>query len=321
MSRFSGLPRRAGLILGLTGLLLGSATVSAQTQTDNGGGNATAPSAGPEPGAGPRATNTSATDTAPGPHLIDTYTVEPDVYQPQHTDPHPLLHDIGAYYTSPLHWDGKDWAYLGGAVALWAASHHYDTQVRTHFIAQGAKPLGGKTHDLQDALPGFAAFAGTWAYAHWLDNSNGYHEAWNMLEAGGLTIVDTYALKFAAGRERPDQTSDPNKWRKSGSSFPSLHAGAAFAIGTILAESGNDDYRWVRRFLGYGAVAGFTAFERLKHNAHWLSDDIAGAEIGVATAHFVMVRSQERREAAGNYSLSLVPIEGGAMVSYNLTLK
>ena len=141
-----------------------------------------------------------------------------------------------------------------------------------------------------------------------------------MVEAGGLSVVDTYAVGFVAGRERPDQTSDPKKWRASGSSFPSFHAAAAFAIGTVLAESGNDDDRWLRRFLGYGAVAGFTAFERLKHNAHWLSDDVAGAEIGRATAHFVLERAQERREAR-NYSFSLVPVEGGAMITYNLTIQ
>ena len=324
MSRFSGLPRRAGLILGMTGLLLGSATAFAQTQTDNAGGNTTTPGAEPGAGSGAASTGsakTNTTDTVPVPHPVDTYTVEPDVFQPQHEDAHPLLHDIGAYYTSPLRWDGKDWAYFGGALALVAASHHYDSQVRTHFISQGTKPLGGSTDDLKDGLPVIGAVVGTWAYAHLLDNSNGFHEAWNMVEAGGLTVVDTYALKFVAGRERPDQTSDPNKWRKSGSSFPSLHAAAAFAVGTVLAESGNDDYRWIRRFLGYGAVAGFTAFERLKHNAHWLSDDVAGAEIGAATGHFVLTRSEERREAQGNYSLSLVPIEGGAMLSYNLTIK
>ena len=303
MMGFSGRPRRAGFILGMTGLLLGSATTAAQTQEADAGNG------------------TSATNTDLGPHPVDTYTVSPAALQPPQEDPHPLLHDMEAYYTSPLRWDGKDWAYFGGALALLAASHHYDIQVRTHFIAQGAKPLGGSTDDLKDALPMLGAVAGTWAYANWLDSGDGFREAWNMVEAGGLSVVDTYALKFAAGRERPDQTSDPNKWRKSGSSFPSFHAAAAFAIGSVLAESGNDDYRWIRRFLGYGAVAGFTAFERLKHNAHWLSDDVAGAEIGGATAHFVLERSEERREARGNYSLSLVPIEGGAMLTYNLNIK
>jgi|SRR5581483_12355327 len=308
MSRSSKLPRRAGIILGMAGLLLGSTAASAQTQPDNTGNTDSTAGSSPATDAGPRA------------HPSETYTVLPDSIK-QTQDPHPLLHDIEAYYTSPLHWNGKDWAWFGGALALLAASHHYDTQVRTHFIAQGAKPIGGSTNDLKDGLPVIGAVVGTWAYANLIDSSDGLRESWNMVEAGGLTVVDTYALKFAVGRERPDQTSDPNKWRRSGSSFPSLHAAAAFAVGGVLAESGNDDYRWIRRFLGYGAVAGFTAFERLKHNAHWLSDDVAGAEIGAATAHFVLQRSAERREARTNYSLSLVPMQDGAMITYNLNIQ
>jgi hypothetical protein len=234
----------------------------------------------------------------------------------------PLLLDIEAYYTSPLHWDMRDWEYFGGAIGLLAVAHHYDGQVRTHFIAEGATAKGGSTKDLQDAIPSVAAVVGTWAYANLLDSSPGHREAYDMVEAAGFSLVDAYALKFVAGRERPDQTSDPDKWRSSGgSSFPSTHAAAAFAIGAVLAESGSDDYRWVRRFLGYGAVAGYTAFERLKHNAHWLSDDVAGAEIGGATAHFVMERDAERREAAKNYSVSLVPLEGGAMLTYSLNIE
>ena len=320
MTPFSRFPRRAGVILGMTGLLLGSAA-TAQTQSDNASDAPTAPSASPEPGTGSGA-SPGAIDSGAGAgaHPVDTTTVLQDS-TPQSGDPHPLLHDIEAYYTSPLHWDARDWEYFGGSLALLAVARHYDTQVRTHFIAQGAKPIGGSTDDLKDALPMIGAVVGTWAYANIINSNDGLRETWNMVEAGGFSVVDSYALKIVAGRERPDQTSDPNKWRKSGSSFPSIHAAAAFAIGTVLAESGNDDDRWIRRFLGYGAVAGFTAFERLKHNAHWLSDDVAGAEIGAATGHFVLARSEERREARSNYSLSLVPVEGGAMLTYNLTIR
>jgi hypothetical protein len=279
-------PRAAAIILGVVGLLTGPAVTFAQEQTD-------------PPAANP---NTN-----------------PDSEQAPKR--HPLLEDIEAYYTSPLHWDLTDWGYLAGATGLAALAHHYDTQVRNHFIAQGTRPLGGSTHDLQDAAPGAAAVVGTWLYANLIDSADGHREAWAMVEAAGLSTVDTYAIKFVAGRERPDQTSDPNKWRHSGSSFPSLHAAAATAIGAVLAESGNDDYRLLRRFLGYGAIAGFTAFERLKHNAHWLSDDIVGAEIGGATAHFVLQRESERREARQNYSFSLVPLEGGAMLTYSLDIK
>ena len=233
-----------------------------------------------------------------------------------------LLLDIKDYYTAPLHWDLKDWAYFGGTVGLFFGARHYDGQVRTHFIKEGAKPTGGSTKDLQDGIPTIAAVAGTWVMANFADSTAGHREAWNMAEAGGFSFVTSYALKFAAGRERPNETSDPNQWRKSGSSFPSFHTAAAFAVGTVLAESGNDEYRILRRFLGYGAIAGYTAFERLKHNAHWLSDDVAAAAIGAASAHFVLERDPARRsEEERSSAFTISPLPGGAMVSYNLTLK
>ena len=84
----------------------------------------------------------------------------------------------------------------------------------------------------------------------------------------------------------------------------------------VLAESGSDDYRWLRRLLGYGL--GFaTGYERLKHNAHWLSDTMAGAALGTASARFTMNRVYGSGSAS---SLSLTPVEGGAMLTYRLTL-
>ena len=234
--------------------------------------------------------------------------------------PSSLMLDIKDYYTAPLRWDVKDWAYFGGSLAAIAAAHHYDTQVRTHFTQNSKTPLStNSTKDLQDALPAAAAFAGTWVFANLIDDNDGRREAWAMAEAAGLSTVTSYALKYAGGRERPDETTDPNKWRKGGSSFPSIHASAAFAIGTVLAESGNDEYRWARRFLGYG-VAGLTGYERLKHNAHWLSDTVAGAALGMSTAHFVMHRTYHSGGNSMSSSLMVVPVDRGAMLTYNLTL-
>ena len=227
-----------------------------------------------------------------------------------------LASDIKRYFTAPLHWDRGEWAWFGGALVAIGAAHHYDTQVRTHFV----KTLGSTTttnKDVQDALPTAAVFVATWGYANLIGDTNGRGEAWAMLEAGGLGGVTALALKYAAGREGPDQTSDPNQWRKGGgNSFPSFHSTAAFAVGTVLAESGNDEYRWVRRLLGYGLGAA-TGYERLKHNAHWLSDTVAGAALGIASAHFAMNR---RDRTDDETSLRVVPVERGAMLTYNVSL-
>jgi len=228
-----------------------------------------------------------------------------------------LASDIKRYFTAPLHWNRSDWAWFGGALVAVGATHHYDTQVRTHFLKTLTSAPTTSSKDVQDAIPAAAVFVATWGYANLIDDRNGRAEAWAMLEAVGLASVSGYALKYAVGREGPDRTSDPNQWRKGGgNSFPSVHSSAAFAVGTVLAESGSDDYRWMRRVLGYGLGAA-TGYERLKHNAHWLSDTVAGAALGIASAHFAMNRRDRTDEETG---LSVVPLERGALLTYQVSL-
>ncbi len=158
---------------------------------------------------------------------------------------------VKAYVTAPLHWTATDWLYFGGAVAAIGIAHEFDGKVRTHFTHNSPAALNRtSTQDLQDALPAAALFVGTLGYANLIDDDNGRREARTMIESAVLSVSAAYVLKYAAGRERPDQTTNPNRWGTSGSSFPSVHATAAFAIGTVLAESGNDEYRWARRLLG-----------------------------------------------------------------------
>ena len=226
--------------------------------------------------------------------------------------------DIKAYYTAPLHWDGTDWAWFGASLAAIGVARHYDSQVRTHFIKEGGPSVGSNSEDLNDALPTVAVLGGTWLYASLIDDTNGHREAWNMLEAAALSTVTAEVLKYAAGREDPSQTSDPGQFFRSGRASPSEHATAAFAVGTVLAESGSDEYRWLRRLLGYGL--GFaTSYERLRHNQHWLSDTVAGAALGAASARFVLNRHSGEVGRPGQ--LALEPVPGGALLTYRHTFE
>jgi membrane-associated phospholipid phosphatase len=229
------------------------------------------------------------------------------------------LGDAAAYFTAPLHWNGRDWEFFGGALASIAIAHHYDTQARTHFVGSSTSLGPKESGQLTDALPGAALFLGTWGYAALIDSNAGRSEAWNMLESGGLSFVTAYGLKYIVRRQGPADTTNPNRWFKGGgSSFPSEHTTAAFAVGTVLAESGNPEFRWLRRTIGYGVGFG-TAYLRMKHNAHWLSDTVAGAALGMATAHFVMSRSAQREEDEGT-EMSLVPVKGGVMLAFSTSL-
>jgi membrane-associated phospholipid phosphatase len=233
----------------------------------------------------------------------------------------PLSRSLGAvkaYVTAPLRWNAPDWLLFGGAFAAVGIAHRYDTDVRTHFTQSSPAALPGSAHTLQDALPAAAMFVGTWGLANLLDDNDGRREVRAMLEASVLSIGTAYVLNYASGRKGPDQTADSNRWWSGGSSFPSEHTTAAFAIGAVLAESGNPRYRWPRRVIGYG-LAGFTAYERLKHNAHWLSDAVAGAALGAASARFAMDREPGRRDPSAGM-VSLAPLPHGVMLRYTLAL-
>jgi membrane-associated phospholipid phosphatase len=220
--------------------------------------------------------------------------------------------DAKLYFTAPLRWDGEDWLYFGGSMAAIAVAHHYDDDVRNHFLSKNPQlATDTQSYDWNDAAPAAVVLVGTWAFAALTDDNNGHREAWSMAEATVLSATTVLVAKYAAGRERPNVTADSNAWRAGGDSFPSMHATAAFAIGTVLAESGNDEYRWMRRALGYGLGVA-TSYQRLNHNQHWLSDTVAGAALGWASARFVLNRRDEREQGMHVF---VAPTDGGAMVS------
>jgi membrane-associated phospholipid phosphatase len=225
------------------------------------------------------------------------------------------LEDTKLYFSAPLRWDEEDWLAFGGALVAIGAAHQFDSKVRDHF-ATGSKAVlngGQDKNSLRDAAPTVALIAGTGLYAAFIRDSDGYRETWSLLEAGLLSGTTAEVLGLAGGRERPDATTSPNQWRHGGDSFPSLHVSTAFAIGTVFAESGNDEYRWIRRIIGYG-VAGVTGYERINENVHWLSDTVAGAALGIATARFVLNRQNSEAHA----SLQFEPIKNGWRISYSM---
>jgi uncharacterized protein affecting Mg2+/Co2+ transport len=70
--------------------------------------------------------------------------------------------------------------------------------------------------------------------------------------------------------------------------------------------------------LGYG-VAGATAYLRVDHNAHWTSDVLAGAALGLTTARFTMNR---REGKASQTAVMVQPAEGGGlMLAFSMPLR
>ena len=226
--------------------------------------------------------------------------------------------DVKLYATAPLRARRPQWVRFGAALGAVAFAYQFDDDVRERFDTVAVMPGEDyDTRDGRDAAPAALAVGGSWLAAVLLDDDDGRREVGSMVEAAALSSAAAYLLKELAGRERPYVTADPDSFGNNGDSFPSIHTTAAFAIGTVLAESGNDRQRWLRRVLGYGLAAG-TAYARMDHDTHWLSDTVAGAGLGIATARFIM----KRRGGGGERArFELAPFADGVAVAYTVPLR
>ena len=234
-------------------------------------------------------------------------------------DARSLIDDTAQYFTAPIRWDSGDWMQFGVSMVAIGVAHEFDRNTRRHFVGNSKDALNGQDkHSTRDALPAAALVAGTFAYAVALGDSDGYSETRAFLEAGVFSAASGELLKLATGRERPNITASPDRWRAGGDSFPSVHSSAAFAIGTVFAESGNDEYRWIRRIVGYGIASG-TSLIRVHDNVHWLSDSVAGAALGIATARFILNR-QDSGSRSRLAAIQLQPLNDGWMLSYTVPI-
>ena len=102
--------------------------------------------------------------------------------------------------------------------------------------------------------------------------------------------VITPALKSVVGRTRPNATEETFEF-DGGSSFPSGHSTQAFAVASVIAS--HYEQRWID-VAAYG-LASAVAYARIHHDAHYLSDTLAGAAIGTAVGRFITRTNNEQR--------------------------
>jgi membrane-associated phospholipid phosphatase len=116
-----------------------------------------------------------------------------------------------------------------------------------------------------------------------------------LLRAQILNGLLTRALKSAVGRPRPNGGVD---------SFPSGHTSAAFASASILERT----YGW-KAGAGAYAAAAFVGWTRVRDNAHWLSDVIAGAALGTVVGQSVgrgdSARGWTVAPSVGNHAIGI----------------
>lgn len=127
--------------------------------------------------------------------------------------------------------------------------------------------------------------------ALWLgDDEHWGHEFWQSIDSTVLATASAEILKYAFSRARPYQNEGPGKWFQGSccQSFPSgeVTLQASFVTPIILAENARGDYWiWALELLPI-----YDGIGRLKQQAHWQTDVLAGWVLGTAWGYWSVRR-------------------------------
>ncbi|HET6586608.1 MAG TPA: phosphatase PAP2 family protein [Oleiagrimonas sp.] len=103
---------------------------------------------------------------------------------------------------------------------------------------------------------------------------------WRSLDAVAVSSVVAQTAKLTFQRERPSQTSNPDRWFKGihNESFPSGEVTVISAAVTPFMVKYGHDHPAV---YALAALPLYDAIARMKTRGHWQTDVLAGAAIGV----------------------------------------
>jgi len=127
--------------------------------------------------------------------------------------------------------------------------------------------------------------------ALWLGNDDPLgHEFWQSVDSTAASGVAAQLLKYAFSRARPYQKKGPNSWFQGGccQSFPSgeVTLQAGFVTPIILDEAARG-HLWI---CALELLPIYDGIGRLKQQAHWQSDVLAGWALGTASGYWAAHR-------------------------------
>lgn len=253
--------------------------------------------------------------------LCLTFPVRADDSAPSY--PEIVVDDARHVLTSPLRWQGQDWqemglAALGIAGAVAAIDRPVRDEMRRHAPNDSRVMLEierfGKEYSLV-MLGGFY-LAGVLE-----DDEKAKAVAGDGLSsiiiASGIIMP---AIKYVTGRSRPrdnDGTAHLHWFSKgyptSNSSFPSGHATQAFALAAVF--SNHYDETWVT-WSSY-TLASLVGVARSYHDAHFVSDILAGALIGTLVGKSVVAHNKQMRSG----EVALLPEIRRGLVGVRLNMQ
>jgi membrane-associated phospholipid phosphatase len=201
-----------------------------------------------------------------------------------------------------------DWLLVGSLLAAHLVIMPLDDDVReiavdmrgatSNDVSEILRPLG-RTVELA------AVGAATYALGTAISNRRVADFGLHAFVSLALSNFVTGSLKVVTGRSRPLALQPDSTWARQGHdewdffggwgddgeqrAYPSGHTSNAFAIATVFAEELGGAAPWI----AYPVAAG-VAWSRVNDEAHWVSDTVMGALVGIVSAQLVVRRGHRR---------------------------
>lgn len=221
-------------------------------------------------------------------------------------------------FTSPLHYDSKDFIILGAVTLTTALAYSKDESFR----AFGKKQHSEVNDKIMDGAKMYGelyspAIIGGGLYGYGLFFKDEYVRETGRMVFEAVLFAGTISTvtKFVTGRYRPYNDMGKNYWTPFSAdvgktSFPSGHTTVAFAVSSVLANRIKNIYASI----GLYTLASLTAISRVYSDNHWSSDVILASAIGYFVGDFV---SKDRSKSKDKHSLKLYPGLGNFNLVYN----
>ena len=208
-----------------------------------------------------------------------------------------FLEDQRQIWTSPVRLRFADADWLVPTAGFAAGLFSTDRDVSTHLSNDPKTISRNKTYS--DA--GVAALIGG-AGAMWLLSYPSHREHWRETgflsgEAAINSLVAIEALKYTLRRERPYQGDGSGPFFSGGTSFPSEHSAAAWAVAGVIAHEYPGP---IPKLLAYG-LASFVSYARVKGRQHFPSDVFVGSMMGQMIAQDVYSRHHDPELGGGEW--------------------
>lgn len=113
---------------------------------------------------------------------------------------------------------------------------------------------------------------------------------WKATESMVIADTTAEAIKVLTRRPRPEQINDPNLWFHQGGSYRSFPSGEVTHISAIVTPFIVEYGRDAPAVWGLAALPLYVGAARLKSQAHWQTDVLAGMALGAGVGYYESTR-------------------------------